>query len=225
MAPVRRRARPTPAAHRSCPRPSSRAHNVFYTFTKRGIITAYLHWSGSDYMDIEQLVARIKRSTQHRTLYHFTDESNFPSIAAKGLVSKETMRQERWWPDATGGNELSRILDTKRGIDPYVSLCMTRNHSMKYLAQREGRLPNPRYLKISPNVLKIPGTKIAFGIANSAGVEILPVAEAIDRLDIEVLYTETDWTNSEIQSRLQQAEKFEVLVPDTVPKKLIVGVC
>ena len=96
---------------------------------------------------------------------------------------------------------------------------------MTYLAQRDGRLPDPRYLKISPNVLALPGTRIAFGIANSTGVEILPVAEAINRLDIEVLYTRTDWSNPEIQSRLQQAEKFEVLVPDAVPRKMIVGVC
>ena len=176
-------------------------------------------------MDTDQLVSYIKRSTQHRTLYHFTDESNFPSIAARGLLSKETMRQEGWWPHATGGNELSRRLDSERGIDPFVSLCMTRNHRMKYLAQRDGRLPNPRYLKISPNVLAIPGTKIAFGIANSTGVDILPVPEAIYRLDIEVLYTRTDWSDPEIQSRLQQAEKFEVLVPDAVPRKMIVGIC
>lgn len=176
-------------------------------------------------MNTDQLVSYIKRSVQHRTLYHFTDESNFPSIDARGLLSKETMRQEGWWPHATGGNELSRQLDTKCGIDPYVSLCMTINHRMKYLAQRDGRLPNPRYLKISPNVLTIPGTRIAFGIANSNGVDILPVAEAIDRLDIEVLYTRTDWSDPEVQSRLQEAEKFEVLVPNAVPRKMIVGIC
>lgn len=175
-------------------------------------------------MNTTELISYIKKSGQHRTLYHFTDETNFPSIAAKGLLSKEQMRNEGWWPHATGGNELSRQLDTARGIDPYVSLCMTRNHRMKYLAQRDGRLPNPRYLAISPDVLKIDGTRIAFGVANSTSVDILPVPEAIERLDLQVLYTRTDWSDPEIQARLQTAEKLEVLVPRSIPRNLIVGV-
>ena len=81
----------------------------------------------------------------------------------------------------------------------------------------------PRYLRINPKVLEIEGTKIALGIANSADVKILPVRDAISELDVEVLYTRTDWSNSEIQARLQAAEKFEVLVPDRVPREMIVG--
>lgn len=95
---------------------------------------------------------------------------------------------------------------------------------MKYLAQRDGRLPNPRYLAIDPEVLEIEGVKIAFGVANSTGVDILPIEEGIDRLDIEVLYSWTDWSNPEIQNRLRAAEKFEILVPNEVPRNLIVGV-
>ena len=200
----------------------------FRTAVAKGYATLVAYPSGQPHltaMNTSQLIAYIKKSTQHRTLYHFTDEANFPSIDSKGLLSKERMRREGWWPHATGGNELSRQLDTACGIDPYVSLCMTRNHRMTYLAQRDGRLPNPRYLAIAPEVLEIEGTKIAFGVANSTSVDIFPVSEAIERLDLEVLYTRTDWSNPEIQTRLQAAEKFEVLVPDAVPRKLIVGAC
>lgn len=172
-------------------------------------------------MNIDELVAYIKKSRQHKYLYHFTDESNFASIDDKGLLSKQKMQQQGWWPHATGGNELSRQLDAAKGIDRYVSLCMTQNHRMKYLAEKDGRLPSPRYLAISPEVLKIAGTRIAFGIANANTVEILPVLDAIPKLDLEVLYTRTDWSNPQIQSRLQAAEKYEVLVPDIVPRKMI----
>ena len=164
-------------------------------------------------MNVEQLIALIRKSSQHKHLYHFTDEANFPSIRERGLVSKETMRTEDWWPHATGGNELSRRLDTKQGIDPYVSLCMTTSHRMVYLAQKDGRLPNPRYLKVAPRVLKIEGVKIALGVANASGVEICPIEEVIDKLDLEVLYSRTDWSKPDIQSRLQVAEKYEVLCP------------
>lgn len=175
-------------------------------------------------MTIDELVATISKSTQHRYLYHFTDKSNFPSIGTKGLVSKTQMKVEGWWPDATGGNQLSWSLDELRGIDQYVSLCMTKNHPMKYLAQRDGRLPEPRYLAIEPKALALPDVRIAFGVANSNGVEILPIADAIPKLDTEILYARTDWTSAEVQQRLAAAEKFEVLVPGRVPRELIAGI-
>ena len=174
-------------------------------------------------MTVDELVAKISRSTQHRHLYHFTDKSNFSSIAAKGLLSKAKMREEGWWPDATGGNQLSWDLDKLRGIDGCVSLCLTTNHPMKYLAQKDGRLPEPRYLAIKPAVLKLEGVRIAFGVANANEVEILPIADALEKLDVEVLYTRTDWTNAAIQQRLTAAEKLEVLVPGGVPRNLIAG--
>jgi hypothetical protein len=175
-------------------------------------------------MTIDELVALISRSTQHKHLYHFTDESNFETIDKKGLFSKEKMRTEGWWPQTTGGNQWSHDQDTARGINPYVSLCFTCNHSMKYLAHKDGRLPNPRYLKISPDVLRIPGVCIAFGIANANTTEILPIEEAIEKLDVEVIYSRTDWSNPAINQRLSAAEKFEVLVPHAVPRDLIKGV-
>ena len=95
---------------------------------------------------------------------------------------------------------------------------------MKYLAQLDGRLPNARYLGILPHVLEVKGARIALGVANSTDVEILPVGKAIGKLDLEVLYTRTTWSDPEIQSRLQAAEKCEVLIPHCVPRDLIVTV-
>ena len=64
-------------------------------------------------MSIEELVKFIHGSTQHKTLYHFTDEANFPSIRQHGLLSKEQLRAKGLWPPpATGGNELGSRLIT-----------------------------------------------------------------------------------------------------------------
>lgn len=175
-------------------------------------------------MTVDELIETIKKSQQHRYLYHFTDEANFNSIGAKGLISKATMRAENWWPDAPGGNELSWSLDSNRGIDPYVSLCLTRNHSMKFFAEKDGRLKNARYLAISPDILLAEGVQLAFGIANANDVEILPLAQALEKLDIEVLYTRTNWSDPAVQDRLRVAEKIEVLIPNAVPRPLIEGV-
>lgn len=172
-------------------------------------------------MTIEQLIAHIGVSPQHRYIYHFTDETNFQSIATHGLLSKNRMRAAGWWPAATGGNDLSHSLDDHRGISDYVSLCFTRNHPMKFLANQDGRLPAPRYIGVSTEVLRIPGVRVAFGVANRNDVEIMDLANAIPQMDLEVLYSRTDWSDPAINTRLRTAEKMELLVPHHVPANLL----
>jgi len=174
-------------------------------------------------MTLDELIAHINVSPQHRHLYHFTDESNLKTIATKGLLSKQQMRADGWWPATTGGNKLSHQLDDYRGISSHVSLCFTRNHPMIFRAKQEGRLLSPRYLGISTDVLRIPGVKVAFGVANANNTEIIDLPDAIERMDIEVLYSRTDWHDPKVQARLQSAEKMELLVPNIVPRPLIVG--
>lgn len=175
-------------------------------------------------MTIDQLIAYITASRQHNLLYHFTDESNFPTIAQKGLLSKAKMREEGWWPVVTGGNQLSHDLDQSRGISSYVSLCFTRNHPMKYLAHQQGRLPTPRYLGISPELLSLQGVRVAFGVANANETQILDLPQAIAQMDLEVVYSRTDWRDAEIQRRLKAAEKMELLIPHHVPLHMILSV-
>ena len=172
-------------------------------------------------MTIDELIMHINASPQHRYLYHFTDESNFPTIAQKGLLSKARICAEGWWPAATGGNELSHQLDQYRGISNYVSLCFTRNHPMKYLANQDGRLPSPRYLGISTEVLRLPGVRVAFGVANANDTLIVDLPEAIAHIDLEVVYSRTDWRDPLVHARLKDAEKMELLVPDIVPIQMI----
>ena len=174
-------------------------------------------------MTIDELIAHINASPQHKHLYHFTDESNLETIAEKGLLSKSQMRAEGWWPATTGGNQLSHQLDDYRGISDYVSLCFTRNHPMKFLANQDGRLPSPRYLGITTEVLRVPGVRVAFGVANANETIILDLADAIAQIDIEVIYSRTDWRDPQVQARLRAAEKMELLVPNGVPRPLIAG--
>lgn len=58
-------------------------------------------------------------------------------------------------------------------------------------------------------------------VSNKSGVTIHSLEEAKDMIDFEVLYTKTDWRNPQINERLQQAEKCEVLVPGFIPLELI----
>jgi len=165
-----------------------------------------------------------QESPQHSNLHCFSGDASFRSIRPKAPDSKDAVHTEEWRPPATGGNQLSQSLDTHRGIDRYVSLCFTRSQPMVFLAQRDGRLPNPRYLTIYPEALKINGTKVAFGVANATDVETLPVEGAIGRLDVEVIYSRTNRSDPAIQQRLQATENLEILVRDNTPRKFIAGV-
>ena len=102
-----------------------------------------------------------------------------------------------------------------------MNLCFTINHPMCYIANAEGRVPNPQYLSIDPDILEIGGVRITLGVANKAETELLGVDDGLEKLDKEVLYTRTDWHNPQIQQRLKNAEKCEILVPTIIPVNYI----
>ncbi len=82
-----------------------------------------------------------------------------------------------------------------------------------------------RYLKICPKVALLPGVEATLDVANKTGVRRYPVSEAVQNADFdkEVLYTQTDWNDPQIQGRLQRAERYELLVPNHIPIEYIVG--
>ena len=92
---------------------------------------------------------------------------------------------------------------------------------MCHVAHMDGRMPKPRYLPINPDVLKIECVKITLGVANKAGTELLSVEDGLEQLDRKVLYTRTEWVDPDIQVRLRNAEKCEILIPKIVPIELI----
>ena len=168
-------------------------------------------------MTLEGLVEAIKTSGQHSYIYHFTDESNFPTIETHGLLSKSEMARLGIAAQAPGGNSWSWEADRIKGISDYISLCMTRNHPMCHTATKEERITKPRYLCIKPDILLNEGVLFAFDIANKSGIEVMPIRDALPLIDYHVIYTRTDWRNSEVQARLTAAERCEVLVPKHIP--------
>ena len=172
-------------------------------------------------MTVEEFKKILAVGHKFRSLYHFTDRANLPSIAEHGILSKQQAAENGIETAVPGGNEWSREADARKGLENYVNLCFTRNHPMCYAAQMDGRIPNPQYLRINPDVLEIEDVKITLDVANKKGVNLLNVEDGLEQLDKEVLYTRTKWADSEIQERLQNAEKCEILVPKIVPIELI----
>ncbi len=156
-------------------------------------------------------------------LYHFTDTRNLESIKKLGGLYSRVALQELGVLDtiACGGNELSANADERLGMDHYVHLCFCDEHPMEYVARNDGRIIESKFLMISPKVLQIEGALFSPDVSNKSGIRPIPIEEAVDRIDFEVLYNRTDWANPDIQARRRAARKYEILVPDHVPCKLI----
>lgn len=155
-------------------------------------------------------------------LYHFTDRRNLPSIREHGGIYPMTkLNKKKIEVVAPGGNEWSQDADCLKGMDAYVHLCFRNNHPMEYLARQEGRIEDTIFLQIHPDVLAWDGVLFTDDVANKSGVRTYTIKEAKKIVDFEVLYTRTDWRDAEVQKRLQQAEKYEILVPKKIPLELI----
>jgi hypothetical protein len=155
-----------------------------------------------------------------RYFYHFTDRRNLSSIRERGgLHSTAKLREIGIDTFHPGGNELSLDADRRFGMDRFVHLCFNTNHPLEYLARQDGRIQRTAWLYVNPAVLALKGVLFTPGVANRADMVAVPIFEAADMIDFEVLYTRTDWSDPAIYARRQAAERCEILVPDTVPFK------
>lgn len=160
-----------------------------------------------------------------RNLFHFTDRRNLPSIREHGgLYSYALLKEMGIDIPAPGGNDWSHEADAYKSMDRFVHLCFRPTHPMEYVARVDGRIVSSIFLSVHTDVLKIDGVRFTEGVSNKADVETHSVEEAMDIIDFDMLYGGwKDWNDPDVQAKLRQVEKYEVLVPDHVPLKLILN--
>lgn len=171
--------------------------------------------------NVEKLVEILSKSRNY--FYHFTDTRNLPLIRESGLLSMRFQREQQRVAIAPGGNDWSQDADRRSGMDGYVHLCFFNDHPMEWIARQQGRIEQSVFLKISPQVLRSPGTMIVDTVSNRADADPKPAESMISKLDLKVIYTRTDWKDPVVQERLRTAKKYEILIPNQIAKDLIVG--
>lgn len=155
--------------------------------------------------------------TRIKNLYHFTDRRSLPSIKRLGgLLSLAHLKAGGHVIAAPGGNDWSHEADERIGLDRYVHLCFCNQHPMEYAARQDLRINASVFLEIDSAVLKVSGVLFSSDVSNKAGVSPTTLDEACSIIDFDVLYTRTDWKDPEIQARLKQVRKYELLVPQRV---------
>jgi hypothetical protein len=166
-------------------------------------------------------VKRFLSKLGKNALYHFTDRRNLDSIRTHGILALAESQRRGIEIPAAGGNEWSQDADRYRGFDEYVHLCFTQNHPMEYRAREEGRIENVIYLEISNEILLASDVKVCTEVANTSGSVLLDLEEAFDDFDWDALYGRLNWKVAEEQQRRKAVEKYEVLVPGSVPLTVI----
>jgi hypothetical protein len=132
-------------------------------------------------------------------LYHFTDSRNVNSIMRHGLLS---------WPlifkydiDAIlSSNELSRNLDSNKGLGPYVRLALKPSHKMLNRVLKDGTIQELVWLQIDDSIL------------NNNGVLYSDTNAAANRATINY-----DWRNA-FNNGDDQAE---ILIPQKISPNYI----
>lgn len=172
-------------------------------------------------MGADLLIRKMRASTHNNNFYHFTDGSNIESIKKYGLLSLSEQTRNKITPNNYGSDELSRSQDIRSEMDRYVHLSFWKSNSMQFKAKAEGRIKDFILLKISPLVANTHGALFSTEFSNSHSAKILKIEEAIEHIDMEVLYTNTPWKDSAIQTRIRTVEKYELLIPLRIPPEMI----
>jgi len=158
------------------------------------------------------------------SIWHFTDKSNLVSIEKYGLLSLEKLTQENIEVSCYGANELSHSLDRAKGLDRYVHLSLIKDHPMQFTKKQNGEIPNPVWLEIDVSVLLEDETFFSNSVANARGSKIYEIHELNRHVDLDVLWTRTNWFDPEIQYRRRVAKKSEIMVANKIDTNLILGV-
>lgn len=174
-------------------------------------------------MDPNHFLAEILgKSVRNNYFYHFTDTRNLPSIKKLGLLSSERLTASGIVVPAPGGNEWSRDADARFGMHKFVHLCFDTDHPMEFAARKDGRIERSIFLRIKPEVIHLPGVLMTVDVSNQSGIVPGAPAVVLPLLDLEVLYSKTNWKDAEIRKRLAAARRCEILVPHRISPEYII---
>lgn len=159
----------------------------------------------------------VMAANQIHTLYHFTDRSNLESIKKHGALYS-------WYHCSTnnisipipGGNQLSRDLDTRKGLQDYVRVSFTRCHPMMFVEPIRNR--NNVILELETEVVYWKGTKYADKNATRNDVNIGASLKDFNQLRFDLFKGPNHFSLSDNDKPFFQGE---ILVPNSIPARYI----
>ena len=155
-------------------------------------------------------------------LYHFTDRANLDSIIeAGGLYSWADCKARHITIPKPGSSDSSRSLDMRDGLQHFVRLSLCRDHPMKYVAMKEGRIDNPVLLEISPEVIYWSETCYADRNATKNGAQVGSDITDFKQIHFDSVRAANHFNLPEEEQKFYQAE---VLVKGFIPLEYILNI-
>jgi len=170
----------------------------------------------------------IQATLQHygiKSIWHFTDLSNLESIKKYGVLSLRNLINSRINVACYGANELSHNLDIAKGLDQFVHLSFIKEHPMQWVKTRNGEIPNPVWLEIDATVLFKKKSIFSDQVTNKTEAKIYgDINDLVKHIDLDVLWSRTDWSDPKIQQRRKDAKYGEIMIQDKIEIRDILGV-
>jgi hypothetical protein len=159
-------------------------------------------------------------------LFYLTHIENLDSIMERGILSHskaQSLPHKRIDMFEVQERRRTKSIPGGRLLHEYANLYFSARNPMLY--KRKDEHKDICVLRISIEVLKIPGVVLATGNAASDYISFYPPESGIERLDRKLVFAK-NWTDVDpiIQARKSVAKCAEVLVPDFVPSSLIFGI-
>lgn len=156
-----------------------------------------------------------------RYLYHFTDRRNIPSIKRHGgLFSWQYCDTHGITIPSPGGIGFGRNLDLRYGLEDYVRLSFCKEHPMKYIAMKNGRIQNPVVLLIDIEVAYLKGTLFSDMNATKTGHKTGGALNDLSKVRFDIVKLPNHFNLEEPEKSFYQAE---ILVKTFIPKRYIVN--
>jgi hypothetical protein len=151
------------------------------------------------------------------TLYHFTDRANLKSIKKQGaLYSWHYSISNNIDIPVPGGNQLSRDLDKRKGLQDFVRVSFTRSHPMMFVQPIRNR--NNVILEIDTEVIYWQGSHYANKNATRNDVNVGSTLHDFNQLRFKLFKLPNHFGLSENDKPYFQGE---ILVPIKIPAKFI----
>lgn len=173
------------------------------------------------------MIVEIVRRYLGGALLHETDMDNVRSIQQHGILSRKAATEAGVTVVNPGGNALTMVLDDESGLGDAVFLRFIGGGVMP----NHGRTRRRRRvtMRIDPEVLLMPGTRIALGFARRRNTRVLGADRALAEMDWQAIewavgmetYDRTDVLRS---ARVAKVYDYEVVVSGRVPPEAILGI-
>jgi hypothetical protein len=154
-------------------------------------------------------------------LHYIVLFENIPSILERGILSRRRAAQLN--PESIANEEiLARRASTRvprgRLLSYYANLYFDARNAM--LSRRRARWRDIGVIRVSDEVLDLPGAVVADRNAAATAARFFPSPEGIAHLDRNAVFAEW-WTESREARQLRMAE---LLIPDLVPPHFLTGI-